>query len=54
MFFGVHKNKIVYFSTLHFDENFTLMKFSVQENRKKYQKIRENVVVDIKKCLHNI
>ena len=45
-----HENKKKSFSTLHFDEIFTL-KF---ENLKHAREIRENDVGDKKKCLRNV
>ena len=51
------QNKRPYFSTLHFDKIFMLQLeiFSTYIKKKKNaQKIRENVVVDGKKCLRNV
>ena len=45
---GFHQNKETSFSTLHFDEILVL------KEEKNAQEIRENVVVDKKKCLRNI
>ena len=42
------KNKGISFSTLHFD------KILVLKEERNAQEIRENVVVDKKKCLRNI